>query len=62
MAQQVSSAPIQIKYGHDEECVLMVFSSEITNNRMTIVQAEAMVKCLQDAIEKLKAHRAMGLS
>ena len=58
MAQQVSSAPIRISYGHDGECVLMVFSQSVRNNRMTIEQAEAMRGALADAIEKLKAHRA----
>ena len=58
MAQQASSAQIQIRYGHDHECVLMIFSQAVSNNRMTVEQAEAMRAALADAIEKLKAHRA----
>lgn len=58
MGQQVENIPITVRYGHDEEAVVMVFSRPVNVNRMTPEQARAMVKEIETSLDQLAAHQA----
>lgn len=55
MAQQLQrmNGPITINYGTDGENVIMMFSQRIDHNVMTIAQANAMIRAIQETIASI---------
>ena len=49
---------LTITYMHDETRIHMLFSEKVSNNSMTIEQAEAMIVELRNMIVKLKEFQA----
>lgn len=47
MAQQVTTIPISIKYGHTETQVVMIFSTQLSQLGMEPAEVDAMITSLQ---------------
>lgn len=54
----LDTAPIQIRYGHDDSHVLIIFSQLVGNMRMTLDEAVAMREQLLHVMNELQAHQA----
>ena len=50
--------PVNIKHGHTDEHVLMLYSHPVTESYYTIEQAEALIEAVRNSIDRLKEHKA----
>jgi hypothetical protein len=56
MAQELTSGPIQIGHGHTDEHVFVQFTRPTNDLVLSIAQAEAFIKAMQESIQRLKVH------
>lgn len=56
-ARESATATINITYGHDDTHVIMQFSQDVNNNRMTEKQTRDMIQALENSLARLAAHQ-----
>jgi hypothetical protein len=57
MAQQPADRNVTTQFGHDGDRVVMIFSSKVSDIKMTVPQAESYIANLQASLERLKQHQ-----
>ena len=55
--QQQADRNVTTRFGHDGDRVVMIFSSKVSDIKMTVEQCESYISNLKGSLDRLKEHQ-----